>query len=1534
MQCPVPSHHNQQTCSWLDGPLSHDESNPVHLLARSLEQLTGTIGPLVAQQLKEQQQQQQQRQQDNDVDQQDDVCRNDGNEDEKSRGKSPPPSPTAAQGQGDTASQSADPLSATTPTSSVSLPKVATKSARTTAVAASTPTAHANNHQHERLIPSYEQWRKQILEKQNKPAEQSERKQRRRKPYQESPVDVAVGEDELGFPFSNLEGSMTRRDGSQQDASLARQLGDGPDLTKVTSKETAWIMAEYAKDPKDRFNHASATCAASVVKANKDAQSITAILNEGKDNYMLYKCDTKEKHFVVELCEEILVDTFVMGNYEFFSSTFKEFVVSVNRYPPRDDGWRVLGHFLARNSRDAQVFKPDVPQLATYIRFDFLSHYGREFYCPVTLLRVYGATALEQLKQEEEEEKRQLLEQQRMREANLAEERAREARKADGQDPDEEDGDLDQDEDEGENVRGDKEEAGATRGDHSKDSQESLEHEVEIREPPSPPSIISTITKDVAQGNDHPSSDTSNDGRGHSTTHHDNGDLSSVASSTSNNADDGPTTSSLLDDHIASNSKETPDPEATPAHEEYLLDHKYSLQDEEATVHTGQQDAPDSTETFSPLSPTSPASMQDEPEWHQGDLGIISIPQKAKPSHNPKPSNHKAGNNNGGGGVPGENIGSLPHPTPASQESVYKNIVNRLKALELNASLSHQYLEEQSNVFNDVLAGLEETSTQLVTHLNEANKRLESLGRRYDQLAYSLKAHIDGDSVRIKTEVKDLSAQLHALAAQVMFQRQLFVIAILILCAFLAFFAVTRNTTMPYTIVQSPLGAKLMSISGNRRDRFLRRVHNKLTNPDLVNGSTPSPRTSMPPLASHRNSFSKFSNDHDKRSDEMSEAVFTPPMSPISPMPPASRTESEQDSRPDIALSPREETVPRRSRAGSLASLVASAKRLEESLKEGGSGGGGGVREGDLQIPFSAPHSLATPEQRPRGDFDRYPNGTDTSPEPPIPQASRQFPAGEHFLVSRTPYSTPQHSFAGVGGGGVGSRGGHIGNTLDASHRTLSFQQLEGIPPFRPESPTFQAMPSSPIMMLGGGRGSMDDGHLSDADVAYLSRDMNVSRIDSTSPSPVTPIVVGEPRVVVTPVPSYASLPYDARSDHSPRPPMTPRSSALRYETTMGIQSSMALEQGDEDEEGARPGDDDGGEKQRPISPLSQESTFMMDQQQQREQQQQQQHHAELTSLTLSSPLHVAEVQGSTVVPLAQRFLLESQKQPLFGLEQQVDEQDEDQGFVSDSVIEGSKSDILRFSDDDEDGKNSRSTSRQEDRAAVASIHRIDESDHPQGVEEAQPLSFRNPTLGSTSLPTLQVSVGVDDAFDSTEASATTGQSVLSNRGKRRSSDGVYRSLPIIAPHEVGHSKNKSISGILNLGLGIDAQGEQHQQQQESENTREGPSPSPPILPKPSSDEADSSAGGSNDKQDAKHSHHSHHSHHGHHHHHHHRNHRHDVSMGVEQDQPAPTLEEPSISGSPSSVPPSVPSSVPSSTQQDEDRGDEGDDECSPVMDR
>lgn len=128
---------------------------------------------------------------------------------------------------------------------------------------------------------------------------------------------------------------------------------------------------------------------------------------------MLNKCSAPQKFVIVEMCEDILVDTVVLANFEFFSSTFKEVRVAVSdRYPVAERGWRVLGTFVGRNTREIQVFAVESPLIwARYLRVEVLSHHGSEFYCPLTLLRIHGTTMMEeyknQEKQVEEEEYRQ-----------------------------------------------------------------------------------------------------------------------------------------------------------------------------------------------------------------------------------------------------------------------------------------------------------------------------------------------------------------------------------------------------------------------------------------------------------------------------------------------------------------------------------------------------------------------------------------------------------------------------------------------------------------------------------------------------------------------------------------------------------------------------------------------------------------------------------------------------------------------------------------------------------------------------------------------------------------------------------------------------------------------------------------------------------------------------------------------------------------------------------------------------------------------
>ncbi|ODQ48407.1 hypothetical protein PICMEDRAFT_30043, partial [Pichia membranifaciens NRRL Y-2026] len=157
---------------------------------------------------------------------------------------------------------------------------------------------------------------------------------------------------------------------------------------------------EQGKLYKDRFNYASFDCAATIVKTNKEAKGANSILLDNKDSYLLNECSASSNFIIVELCEDILVDEVLIGNFEFYSSMFKNIKISVSdRFPTTH--WIVLGEFQAENVRQLQTFGIENPLIwAKFIKIEFLTHYGNEFYCPISSVQVHGTTMIEQFKED------------------------------------------------------------------------------------------------------------------------------------------------------------------------------------------------------------------------------------------------------------------------------------------------------------------------------------------------------------------------------------------------------------------------------------------------------------------------------------------------------------------------------------------------------------------------------------------------------------------------------------------------------------------------------------------------------------------------------------------------------------------------------------------------------------------------------------------------------------------------------------------------------------------------------------------------------------------------------------------------------------------------------------------------------------------------------------------------------------------------------------------------------------------------------
>ncbi|XP_041446484.1 SUN domain-containing ossification factor isoform X2 [Xenopus laevis] len=155
------------------------------------------------------------------------------------------------------------------------------------------------------------------------------------------------------------------------------------------------------KVQKNRNNYASVECGAKILSANPEAKSTSAILIENMDLYMLNPCSTKI-WFVIELCEPIQVKQLDIANYELFSSTPKDFLVSISdRYPTNK--WVKLGTFHARDERNVQSFPLDeqmyakyVKMFIKYIKVELISHFGSEHFCPLSLIRVFGTSMVEE----------------------------------------------------------------------------------------------------------------------------------------------------------------------------------------------------------------------------------------------------------------------------------------------------------------------------------------------------------------------------------------------------------------------------------------------------------------------------------------------------------------------------------------------------------------------------------------------------------------------------------------------------------------------------------------------------------------------------------------------------------------------------------------------------------------------------------------------------------------------------------------------------------------------------------------------------------------------------------------------------------------------------------------------------------------------------------------------------------------------------------------------------------------------------------
>ncbi|KAK8076404.1 hypothetical protein PG994_003676 [Apiospora phragmitis] len=618
---------------------------------------------------------------------------------------------------------------------------------------------------------SFEEWKEMMLKK----AGQEPMEVRTRKPhdgrgdYPGGDLGSIGEEGEISLDFDAYSDKISEITSSGKPAPKQKKEKEDA-VEKVTYDEGlahVYRSKDAGKTCKERYSYSSFDAGATVIKTSPGAKNSKAILVENKDSYMLLECATANKFFIVELSEDILVDTVVLANYEFFSSMIRQFRVSVSdRYPIKSDKWKVLGDFQARNSRDIQPFLIQNPQIwARYLRIEILSHYGNEFYCPLSLLRVHGTRMLDSWKEADpadfEEEESSKAAPESAPETEAPAEEPRESVQVEEPIP-------------VENVvavaeqslvvpfwdgsyleRELQQRTTCKIMDKTSNASSSALGEDRV---PTPEPLPKVEQRDKFMESNKVQEETARPSSLNPTTE----PTGSVK-----------TTSTTAPTSASSAAVTSTDSPATP---------KPSAHTVETTQSSGPPVPPTKHTVPASVRPSSAAAAKSKAA---GSSSVKPPPPKA--SHNSKAT---AGNRTT---TP---TSSAPASTPTVQDSFFKQLTKRLQTLESNTTLSLQYIESQSQFLQQALSKLERRQVAKVDlFLDTLNKtvlsELRDLRVQYDQIWQSTVIALETQRDQSERELLAVSSRLGALADEVVFQKRMAIVQSVLLlgCLFLVIFS-------------------------------------------------------------------------------------------------------------------------------------------------------------------------------------------------------------------------------------------------------------------------------------------------------------------------------------------------------------------------------------------------------------------------------------------------------------------------------------------------------------------------------------------------------------------------------------------------------------------------------------------------------------------------------------------------------------------------------------------------------------------------
>lgn len=303
------------------------------------------------------------------------------------------------------------------------------------------------------------------------------------------------------------------------------------------------------------------------------------------------------------------------------------------------------------------------------MRIDFLSHYGSEYYCPVSLLRVYGITQMDKFRQEQEEEENANIAANKL-ELTLEEEEEEEI-KSDSEIISEEDSAITSPDSTTESILA-TEPAETITTETKTDSSASIDSVTE-----SPTTIEPSVTESLP-----PTS----------------------ATTTSTEVSDEPKPSvapvpevAIVESPVKSPSEDKLPPVPSEEQEPPKKVEEDKIEIEEVKEVVESESVSSTSQTTSVVESATSVTSSASPTQSSS----TSVPSPVKVEDLPTPSPIRARN---------DTRSTVPPPTPQSPQagdSIYGTIMKRLSGLEHNQTLSMHYIEAQSAMVREAFVSIE-----------------------------------------------------------------------------------------------------------------------------------------------------------------------------------------------------------------------------------------------------------------------------------------------------------------------------------------------------------------------------------------------------------------------------------------------------------------------------------------------------------------------------------------------------------------------------------------------------------------------------------------------------------------------------------------------------------------------------------------------------------------------------------------------------------------------------------------------------------